>query len=130
MNHIVVGATYICSTVTGDEHSAERYGNTGVDVVSTPALIGLLEMACVIYLRSCIGSDEGSVGIHVNVEHLAAAPIGAKVETSVRVTHVDGKRVDFDVEARWDEIVLMRGSHQRAIVNMERFIGGLPARLK
>lgn len=130
MNRIELGACFSCTTVTGDEHSAERFGNTGVDVVSTPALIGLLEMAGVIYLRSCIGSDEGSVGIQVNVEHLAAAPIGAKVEASVIVTHVDGRRVGFDVEARWDELVLMRGSHQRAIVNMERFIGGLPARLK
>lgn len=130
MSKIDVGATYSRSTVTDDTHSAERYGNTGVDVVSTPALIGLLEMAGVTLLRSCISPREGSVGIHVDVAHLAAAPIGATVDASATVTGVDGRRVSFDVEARWNDVVLMRGSHQRAVVDMERFIAGLPARLK
>jgi len=130
MTKIEIGETFSASTVIDDGHSAEHYGSTGVDVVSTPALIGLLEMAGVTYLRSRIGPDEGTVGIQVNVEHLAAAPIGSTVEASVTVTSVDGKRVGFDVEARWNEVVLMRGSHQRAVVNMARFIAGLPARPK
>jgi len=122
----LVGDTYGYRVETEARHSAEAYGNEGVDVVATPALIGILEVACHTYLLEHVGDDEGSVGIAVDVEHLAAAPTGAPVDALAVVQAIDGKWVTFDVEARWGDIVLMRGRHRRAVVDQAKFLASLP----
>jgi predicted thioesterase len=121
-----IGDKHSTSTVTQARHSAAFYGNEGVDVVATPALVGLLEAPCHLYLIERAGPGEGSVGTKVDVEHLAAAPTGAEVVACARVAAIAGRRVTFDVEARWGETVLMRGQHQRAVVDLEKFFAGLP----
>lgn len=121
-----IGDTLSTSTVTQARHSAVFYGNEGVDVVATPALVGLLEVACHRYLVERTAPGEGSVGTKVDVEHLAAAPTGAEVVACARVAAIEGRRVTFDVEARWGGAVLMRGRHQRAVVDLETFFASLP----
>lgn len=130
MAELNVGEAYRETIVVTAEQTAAWYGNKGVDVVATPALIGMLEMAAVRFLERHIGADESSVGIVVNVEHLAAAPVGAEVVACVTVSEVDRKRISFDVEASWGDTVLMRGTHWRAVVDLEKFIGSLPKPLK
>ncbi len=130
MGGITVGETYRETIFVDAEQTAAWYGNVGVDVAATPALIGMLEMTAVRYMERHIGPDERSVGIRVDVEHLAAAPIGAPVIACVTVSEIDRRRVSFDVEASWDGTVLMRGSHQRAVVDLDKFLKSLPAPLK
>ncbi len=121
-----VGETYTFKLTSEARHSAVAYGNEGVDVVATPALVGMLEIPCHMYLMERLNAGEGTVGTKVNVEHLAAAPTGADIEAHARVAIVEGRKITFDVEALWGEMVLMRGQHQRAIVELERFFAGLP----
>ncbi len=127
MAELTVGEVYSETIVVAAEQTAAWYGNKGVDVAATPALIGMLEMAAVRFLLQYISPKESSVGITVNVEHLAAAPIGAQVIACVTVKDVDRRRIAFDVEASWDGTVLMRGTHQRAIVDLDKFLSSLPA---
>ncbi len=121
-----VGGAYAYTVETEARHSAEAYGNEGVDVVATPALIGMLEVACHSYLALHMDEDEATVGTRVDVQHLAAVPTGAPVDASSTVAEVDGRRVTFDVEARWGDVVLMRGQHERAVVDHEKFMASLP----
>jgi predicted thioesterase len=130
MDDMKVGETYSGVTVLDDDHSAVRYGNVGVNVAATPALIGLLETACHMILRRHIGAHEGSVGINVSVDHLAAAPIGVEVEATAEVKSLEGKRATFAVQAKWNGTVLMAGTHERAVVDLERFLASLPQRPK
>ena len=95
------GEAYRDITVLGDEHSAERFGNVGVNVAGTPALIALPETAAHTVLRPHLGAHQGTVGINVSVDHLATAHIGAKIVASAAVKSVDGIPVTFDVEADW-----------------------------
>jgi fluoroacetyl-CoA thioesterase len=125
-NRFKVGDTNAYSVVTEARHSAVFYGNEGVDVVATPALVGLLEIPCHRYLLERAGDGQGSVGTKVDVEHLSAAPTGARVDCTSRVAAIDGRRVTFDVEAKWGDQVLMRGQHQRALVDLEKFFANLP----
>ena len=127
MDGVTVGDSYSETVTVAPEHTAAAYGNAGVNVVATPTLIGFLEMAGVRYLENHIGADESSVGIAVNVEHLAAAPVGAEVAACITVSGLERNRVSFDVEASWGGTVLMRGSHLRVVVNREAFLEGLPS---
>jgi len=115
------------SVVTTERDSAEAFGNPGVRVVATPALIGFLETAAHRCLERAYDAGEGSVGTHVDVRHLAAAPAGATIEAAAEVTSVDGRRVRFAVAARWGDTLLMEGIHERAVVDLARFLARLPS---
>jgi predicted thioesterase len=71
-----------------------------------------------------------TVGTHVNVTHLAAAPIGAVVTFRAEVTGVEDRRVQFRVEARDEQEKIGEGTHERAIINVAKFATRLAAKKK
>jgi fluoroacetyl-CoA thioesterase len=121
MKPVTVGQSHSIRIETTHAHTADAYGNKGVTVVATPVLIGFLETASHGCIRPNLDAGEGSVGTSVNVRHLAAALAGAVVEASATVTAVKGKQIEFAVQAKAGDTVLMEGSHGRAVVNLARF---------
>ncbi len=109
------------------KHTAEAIGNIGVKVVSTPHLIGFLEMASHTALIPHFEAGEASVGTRVSIEHVGAAAIGVSVECEALVKEVRGRRVTFEVIARQKGREIMRGTHERALVMLEPFLERLRA---
>ena len=97
----------------------------GAVVFSTPAMIDLMEHAAREALRPFLDANEESVGATVNVEHLAATPIGANVRAEAKVTAIDGKLIDFELAAFDEADQIGRGTHRRAIIQTDRFAGRL-----
>lgn len=93
----------------------------GVVVFSTPAMIDLMEHAARAVIAPFLQEDEESVGVQVDVEHLAATPIAATVRSVARVTHIDGRLIEFLVEAFDDQEQIGRGTHRRAIIRTDKF---------
>ncbi|MBR1146194.1 thioesterase family protein [Bradyrhizobium sp. AUGA SZCCT0431] len=122
MMAIVIGETFSCSVSTTSAHTAHAFGNDGVHLIGTPALIGFLETASNGCIKDAYDEGEASVGTSVNVRHRAAAPKGATIDASARVTAVQGQRVEFAVSARWNGILLMEGTHTRTIVVLPSFL--------
>jgi 2-hydroxychromene-2-carboxylate isomerase len=106
----------------GAAHSAAAAGNAGVAVVATSALILYLEQAGAQGLAPFLEPGEASVGVVVDVEHLAAAVPGRPILAEARVTGVDGRLVAFAVEARQGEKLVIRGRHERRAVLLDRFL--------
>lgn len=109
--------------ITVDANMTTSFLWEGENVMSTPSMILEMEETCRLLLKEQViaEADWDSVGTVVNVRHLAATPVGAKVFFSARVTAVDGRRVTFEVEAR-DEIEKVGdGRHERFIINVPRF---------
>ncbi len=121
MKPVAIGQSHTERIETNDSHTAAHYGNKGVAVVATPVLIGFLETAALECLRPSYEAGEGSVGVFVNVRHLAAALPGSIVEANATVTAVKGKEVEFAVSASAGGKLLMEGSHGRAVVDLARF---------
>lgn len=121
MLDVPVGLENRLTITSSAKDSAENFGNAGVDVVATPALIGFLEQAAGRALRRFMAPDEVTVGTMVDVQHLGAAPVGATIDCHARVTAVDDRRITFAVEARWNDRTLMKGRHGRAIVDGPSF---------
>src|ERR1051326_7265707 len=90
-------------------------------VLSTPQLIALLERTARQTLQPFLEPDERSVGFEIELRHFAATPPGQTVTCSVRVIHVEGARVRFQIEARDTHEVIARGLHQRAVIRVDRF---------
>lgn len=92
-------------------------------VFSTGFMIALIEWACVKFINEHIDwPNEQSVGIDVNLSHTAATPPGMTVTVRGELIEVDGKRVVFEVEAHDGVDQITKGTHQRFIVNAEKFI--------
>jgi len=96
-------------------------GLDGPRVLSTPHMIGWMERTCRNAVLPLLEKGHDTVGTHVNVAHLAAAPLGMTVRFTAEVTGVSDRRVEFRVEA-WDEKEKIgEGTHERAIINIARF---------
>jgi predicted thioesterase len=90
-------------------------------VLSTPNLIGLLERTARKSLEPFLELDERSVGVEIELRHLAPTPLGGQVTCITRVIGVDGKKVSFQIEAREGNQLIARGLHTRAVIRVHSF---------
>jgi fluoroacetyl-CoA thioesterase len=90
-------------------------------VLSTPTLIGLLERTARQALQPFLEPDERSVGVEIELRHFAATPVGQQVTCAVRVIHVAGAQINFQIEARDAHEMIARGLHKRAVIRVESF---------
>lgn len=107
--------------VVGAEHLASAVGSGLVDVFSTPMLIALLENAAVDAVSPALGPGQTSVGVHLDVKHLAATPRGMRVCAHAELTGVNGRMLSFKVWAEDERDRIGEGTHQRAMVDRARF---------
>jgi fluoroacetyl-CoA thioesterase len=92
------------------------------EVFATGYLVGFLEWACILALKPHLDwPEEQSVGIHINVSHEAATPVGHEVIANVELIKMDGKKLTFNVEARDKVDLISKGTHERFIINKEKF---------
>ncbi len=122
------GITREETLVVDETNIASRMGNEGMDVFSTPDMIGLFEMTCKRSVDPFLEEGQGTVGVTVNVQHLAATPVGMKVTCKSELVETDRNRLVFRVEA-YDEVEMIgKGEHQRFIVSTESFLKGINAK--
>jgi fluoroacetyl-CoA thioesterase len=103
-------------------HTASHLGSGGVEVLATPAMISLMEEAARTSVDPKLEPGQMSVGVNVNVSHLAATPMGMRVTAQAELLGVDGRKLTFKVEAYDEKEKIGEGTHARAIINVERFM--------
>lgn len=108
--------------------TALAYGSGGVEVLATPALVGLMETAARDAVQQALPPGTTTVGSLVNIRHLAPTPVGRDVRVSAAVTAVDGRRITFRVEADDDAGRVGEGVHERVVVDLARFGRSVAAR--
>jgi len=119
---VEVGARATWVVRVEPEMTADRWGNAGVMVLATPHLVGLFEGVAVRALHGHLEPGQSSVGTHVDIRHLKATPVGDSVTLTAEVTHVDGRRVNFNVKAEDSTGVAGEGTHERVLIDLERFM--------
>jgi len=118
---IDVGRTYQSQTRVEEWMTAEKAGNRGVDVLSTPHLLQLVEDASMQCLAPLMDANEISLGTHVDIAHLSATPVGLIVRTEVEIIKVDGRRVEFAFSTFDEREKVADGTHERYITTREKF---------
>ena len=111
--------------VVSEEDSITFLGTDVKPSLATPAMIARMEITAHDAVLPHLEDGQDTVGTRVNVEHLAATPLGAEVTYSAKLTTVDGRRLTFEVEASDEREVVGRGTHERFIIDVERFAAGL-----
>jgi fluoroacetyl-CoA thioesterase len=121
LDHLRIGMSAETKLVVMGEMTVGHFVLGMPRVYATPMMILHMEMAAGSAIASALPEGFVSVGMEVNVRHLAATPIGCKVRAIARVTAIEGKRVMFAVEA-WNEVrKIGEGTHRRGIVNVGEF---------
>jgi fluoroacetyl-CoA thioesterase len=124
MTKLQPGLTAESTMVVQAKHTASHLGSGsgGVDVLATPIMIGLMEDAARRTVDPLLEPGKMSVGVNLNVTHLAATPVGMRVTARAELTAVDGRRLTFKVEARDDKEKVGEGTHTRAIIDLDHFM--------
>ena len=98
-------------------------------VFATAFMVGFMEWACMEALRPYLEEGERTLGTMINVTHQAATPPGMTVTAHVKCLEVEGKRTVWEIEARDDVEIIGKGTHERFIVNNEKFSARVQAKL-
>ena len=119
---LTVGLKGRAETVVVYENTAAAVGSGLVPVFATPYMLALMENAAVDATQASLEEGQGTVGTRLDVSHDAATPVGMQVWAEAEVTAVDGRKLTFAVTAYDEAGVIGKGTHKRAVINVEKFL--------
>jgi len=106
--------------VTADD-LADKLDATLPAVMASRVLVGMMELAAMDAIRPYLAAGEGSVGIAMDLNHIAATPVGHRVRAEAELTKAEGRRLEFKVRA-WDETEEIGSAvHRRAVIDLAKF---------
>ncbi len=120
--NIEIGLKGRAETAVTPENTAAAMGSGLVPVFATPAMVALMEQAAASSLTPFLKEGQGSVGVHLDITHQSATPVGLKVWAESQVTAVEGKQITFSVAAYDEAGLIGQGTHKRACITVERFL--------
>ena len=103
------------------ENTATAVGSGVLEVFATPCMLALMEKTACDSVIPYLEEGNGTVGTEVNIKHVSATPIGMTVRCESELIEVDGRRLVFTVAAYDDAGLIGEGTHERFIVNNEKF---------
>ena len=94
-------------------------------VFATGYMVGMVEWTCIRAIAAHLEAGELSVGVHVDLSHSAATPVGMEIVTRVRLEEVDGRRLTFSAQMDDERDRICEGRHQRFVIDRARFEAGI-----
>lgn len=119
------GLTGTAETVVRETNTALAMGSGSLHVFATPSMIALMEQAACNAVAACLNEESTSVGTLVNITHDAATGMGKKVTAIATLTAVKGRKLVFEITAADEDKQIGKGTHERFIVNKEKFMAKL-----
>lgn len=104
------------------DHTAKKLGSGELEVFATPAMIALIEETCWKSVADEVGEGNGTVGIKLDISHLAATPVGMKVWCESELVSEEGRKLTFSVKVYDEAGLIGEGTHERFIVNNDKFM--------
>ena len=117
-----VGMTHEKRLQTGPEHSANTFFPKLPDAFATPYLVGLFEGVSAELMAQHLPPTEQSVGIGMNLKHLAPTPLGMEVRAVTEITAVEGRKLTFKLEAFDEKEKIGEAVHERFIITADKFM--------
>lgn len=119
------GLTGTAETVVRETNTALAMGSGSLHVFATPGMIALMEQAACNAVAACLDEESTSVGTLVNITHNAATGMGKAVTATATLVEVQGRKLVFEVTAADEDKQIGKGTHERFIVNKEKFMAKL-----
>lgn len=122
---VEIGASAVRKVVVTPELTVRHAYPSLPAVYATPQMIYLMEMAAADAVAAQLPAGWGSVGTHVDIQHLAATPVGMTVTATAVVVEITGRSIRFACEAHDEQVQIGAGFHTRAAVELTRFEAGV-----
>ena len=119
------GLTYTSQLTVTPAVTAAAMGSGDMPVLATPAMLALMENAAMLAVAPHLPEGCTTVGGHITSSHLKPTALGETVTATATVMRVDGKKIEFKVEARCGDTLLGEGTHLRFVVDKEKFMSRL-----
>lgn len=119
----------VTETVTKD-NTADKVGSGLLPVYATPSMIALMERCASECVAPYLEEGKASVGTMLNIKHVAASPIGIKITCNATLTEIDGRRLVFALEAFDEKGLIGEGTHERFVIDTERFMAKCQSKLE
>ena len=126
---ITVGMKGEAFTDVERSDTAKEVGSGDLLVYATPCMVALMEGAACEAIEEALGEDKTTVGIELNIQHTSATPVGLEVRAEAEVTAVEGKIITFELRAFDEAGEIGKGTHKRAIVQVQKFLDKAYAKL-
>jgi len=122
MQSIPVGAQGSFSLVVTPDLLANRFKDATLPpILATPVMIMIMENAALNAVKPFLDAGESALGTRVDVRHLAATPAGRRVTGEAEVTRVDGRRIEFRIQATDETEEIGVGTHERMVIDLAKF---------
>ena len=116
------GMSAVLTCQVTEENTAKTIGSGSLLVFGTPAMIALIEQTAVALLEGNLPEGTTTVGTKLNIDHVSATPMGMTAECECTLTQIDRKKLVFDVIVKDEAGVIGKGSHERFMVDVEKFM--------
>ena len=107
--------------VVGTRDTAPHVGSGKIGVLATPIMVNVMEAAALQAVERLMPPGHQTVGTHLDVRHFAATPVGLRVRAHAELIRIDGRTLTFSIVAEDDRERIGEGTHERLIINVERF---------
>ncbi len=121
LTRITPGLRGSAEIVVTQSETASFVGSGRIPVLATPVMINVIEAAALAAVEHLLPDGHQSLGIHLDISHFAATPVGLRVTATAEVTGVEDRTISFRVEARDEREPIGGGTHQRVVVSVARF---------
>jgi fluoroacetyl-CoA thioesterase len=123
MRSIPIGAKGTFVMMVTSEHLANRFKDATLPpVLATPIMIMMMENAALNAIKPYLDAGESALGTRVDVCHSAATPIGRSVTANAKVTAVEGRRIEFRIDATDGIDQIGAGVHERVVIDVAKFV--------
>ena len=122
---IEIGLTYTSQLTVTDAVTAVTMGSGDMPVLATPAMMALMENAAMLAVAGHLPEGCTTVGGHISSSHLRPSKLSDTITATATVTRVEGKKIEYRIEAHCGDTLLGEGTHLRFIVDKEKFMSRL-----
>lgn len=125
-----VGLKGELTEIVNEGNTAAMLGSGGLNVYATPAMILLMEKTSWTIAEKELEEGLTTVGTSIDIKHTSASPIGSNITCKSELVEVDRKRLVFHVEAHDDCGMIGEGTHERFIIDSDKFMAKTQAKLE
>ncbi|MGD0265082.1 MAG: thioesterase family protein [Candidatus Methylomirabilota bacterium] len=119
-DQLQVGLTFEKTITVTENHAARHLAGKGIRVFSTPEMVRLMEECALEAVLPYLQPNQDTVGIRVEMRHLAATPMGMKVTARCTLVEIDRRRLVFKAEIHDEMEKVGEGMNERFIVDKEK----------
>ena len=118
---LIPGLTGTTEILVGTRDTAPHIGSGKIKVLATPVMVMMMEEAALNAVEGLLPAGHQTVGMRLDITHIAATPVGMRVVATAELVKVEGRKLTFRVSARDEKERIGEGVHERIVVNVARY---------